>query len=58
MNINDGTLIKARLEAAKALQAAIDYPDQSRSILAVDAIVAATLATIQAYMGGHDVRDQ
>ena len=58
MNINDGTLIKARLEAAKALQAAIDYPQEDRSLLAVDAIVAATLATIQAYMGEHDVRDQ
>lgn len=58
MNINDGTLIKARLEAAKALQAAIDYPLEERSLLAVDAIVAATLATIQAYTGGHDVRDQ
>ena len=58
MNINDGTLIKARLEAAKALQAAIDYPQEDGSLLAVDAIVAATLATIQAYMGGHDVRDQ
>ena len=58
MNINDGTLIKARLEAAMALQAAVDYPLEDRSLLAVDAIVAATLATIQAYMGGHDVRDQ
>lgn len=58
MNINDGSLIKARLEAAKALQTAIDYPADERSLLVVDAIVAATLATIQAYMGGHDVRDQ
>jgi hypothetical protein len=52
VNINDGTLIKARLEAAKAVQAAIDYPLEDRSLLA------AVLATIQAYMGGHDVRDQ
>lgn len=58
MNINDGSLIKARLEAAKALQQAIDYPADERSLLVVDAIIAATLATIQAYMGGHDVRDQ
>jgi hypothetical protein len=58
VNINDGTLIKARLEAAKAVQAAIDYPLEDRSQLAVDAIIAAVLATIQAYMGGHDVRDQ
>ena len=58
MNINDGTLIKARLDAAAALQDAMLSPTEHRSLLAVDAIIAATLATIQAYMGGHDVRDQ
>jgi hypothetical protein len=58
MHNDHGLLIKSRLEAAKALQAAIDYPLEERHMLAVDAIVAATLATIQAYMGGQDVRDQ
>jgi predicted nucleic acid-binding Zn-ribbon protein len=53
------THIKQEMETTEAaVQAAIDYPLEDRSLLAVDAIVAATLATIQAYMGGHDVRDQ
>jgi len=58
VNINDGTLIKARLDAAAASQDALLSPTEHRCLLAVDSIIAATLATIQAYTGGHDVRDQ